>query len=75
MLASPTLPQPLRAKILEYVEEKAAGRYGHSRAQRRRFIERLATKLIARRRLGNLAPLQPDMNAAISAELSQATDS
>ena len=66
MLASPTLPQPLRAKILEYVEEKAAGRYGHSRAQRRRFVESLATKLAARRRLGSLAPLQPDMNAETS---------
>ena len=66
MLASPTLPQPLRAKILEYVEEKAAGRYGHSRAQRRRFVESLATKLAARRRLGNLAPLQPDMNVETS---------
>jgi predicted DNA-binding transcriptional regulator AlpA len=66
MLASPTLPQPLRAKILEYVEKKAAGHYGHSRAQRCRFVESLATKLVARRRLGTLAPLRPDMNVAAS---------
>jgi predicted DNA-binding transcriptional regulator AlpA len=65
MLASPTLPQSLHAKILEYVEEKAAGRYGHSRAQRRRFIESLAAKL-ATRRLGHVAPLQPDMNIETS---------
>jgi predicted DNA-binding transcriptional regulator AlpA len=66
MLASPTLPQPLRAKIIEYVEEKAAGRYGHSRAQRRRFVESLATKLAARRQLGSLAPLQPDIDVETS---------
>jgi len=62
MLASPALPPPLRAHIIEYAEEKAAGRYGHSREQRRRFVESLATKLAARRRLGTLAPLQPDTN-------------
>src|SRR5215470_3102203 len=72
ILASPTLPQPLRAKIIEYVEEKAAGRYGHSEAQRRRFVESLATKLAARRQLG--APLWPDMSVDTSSRsaLSQA---
>jgi len=75
MLASPALPQTLCAKIIEYVEEKAAGRYGHSRAQRRRFVESLARQQTARRRLGNLAPLQPEMNISISAELSRATQS
>jgi predicted DNA-binding transcriptional regulator AlpA len=66
MLASPTLPQPLRAKIIEYVEEKAAGRYGHSRAQRRRFVESLATKLAVRRQLGSLPRLQPDIDVETS---------
>src|SRR4051794_33202733 len=31
MLASPSLPAPVRSQILEYVEEKAAGLYGGSR--------------------------------------------
>jgi hypothetical protein len=41
MLAAPRLPPRVRAKILEYVEAKAAGLFGHSKSQRRRFIERL----------------------------------
>ena len=32
MLAAPRLPPLVRAKVLEYVEEKTAGRYGHSHA-------------------------------------------
>jgi len=62
MLASPTLPASVRATIIEYVEEKAAGLYGHSRAQRRRFVRGLASNLAARRRLGPLTPLQPEMD-------------
>jgi hypothetical protein len=41
MLAAPMLPLRVRAKILEYVEEKAAGLYGGSSSQRRRFTARL----------------------------------
>ena len=41
-LAAPHLPALVRAKILEYVEEKTAGRYGHSKAQRRKFIAQLS---------------------------------
>jgi hypothetical protein len=37
MLAAPELPPLARTKILEYVEEKAAGLYGGSRSQRRKF--------------------------------------
>jgi hypothetical protein len=37
MLAAPELPPLVRTKILEYVEEKAAGLYGGSRSQRRKF--------------------------------------
>jgi hypothetical protein len=44
MLAAPQLPPLARSKILEYVEEKAAGLYGGSRAQRRRFAARLSIK-------------------------------
>jgi hypothetical protein len=46
ILAAPKLPPLVRAKVLEYVEEKAAGRYGHSDALRRRFVTRLSGKLV-----------------------------
>jgi hypothetical protein len=42
MLATPELPPFVRTKILEYVEEKAAGLYGGSRSQRRKFAARLS---------------------------------
>ena len=42
MLASPRLPQLVRAKILEYVAEKIAGRYGDSRVRLRKFTARLS---------------------------------
>src|SRR5881397_1994209 len=42
MLAAPELPPFARTKILEYVEEKAAGLYGGSRSQRRKFAARLS---------------------------------
>src|SRR3989440_12996300 len=42
MLAAPQLPPLARTKILEYVEEKAAGLYGGSRTQRRQFAARLS---------------------------------
>jgi hypothetical protein len=44
MLAAPQLPMAARAKILEYVLEKADGQYGHSAAQCRKFIERIAAE-------------------------------
>src|SRR5215831_11399832 len=37
MLDQPKLPSSVRAKILEYVDEKSAGTYGHKGAQLRRF--------------------------------------
>lgn len=42
ILASPRLPSAVRARTLEYVEEKASGHYGHSLKQRRRFIAQLS---------------------------------
>jgi hypothetical protein len=42
MLAAPELPPLARTKILEYVEEKAAGLYGGSRGQRHKFAARLS---------------------------------
>ena len=46
VLAAPQLPPLVRVKILEYVEEKAAGRYGHGTTQRRKFIAQLSINLI-----------------------------
>jgi hypothetical protein len=46
MLAAPELPLLVRAKILEYVGEKAAGLYGGSQNQRRRFTDRLSNREI-----------------------------
>ena len=46
VLAAPQLPPLVRVKILEYVEEKAAGRYGHSTTQRRKFIAQFSINLI-----------------------------
>jgi len=42
MLAASELPPLARTKILEYVAEKAAGLYGGSRSQRRKFAARLS---------------------------------
>src|SRR5258706_10687090 len=42
MLAAPRLPPLVRTKILEYVAEKSAGRYGDSRARLSRFTARLS---------------------------------
>src|SRR5262249_38627215 len=42
MLAAPELPPLARTKILECVEEKAAGIYGGSRSQRRKFAAQLS---------------------------------
>src|SRR6266536_4128061 len=42
MLAAPELPPFARTKILEYVEEKAAGFYGGSWSQRHKFAARLS---------------------------------
>jgi hypothetical protein len=38
MLLEPRLPAAARVKILEYVQEKAAGHYGHSKKRLRIFV-------------------------------------
>jgi oligoribonuclease (3'-5' exoribonuclease) len=43
-LSAPQLPPLVRATILEYVEEKAAGLYGHSKMQLRRFAAGLSVE-------------------------------
>jgi hypothetical protein len=56
MLACPRLPGPVRAKLIEYVREKMTGCYGHSRAQLRRFAERLALPNNVAKSLGLAQP-------------------
>jgi hypothetical protein len=44
ILQRPGLNRRIRAKILEYVREKAAGSYGHNRNQLRRFNHHLSAQ-------------------------------
>jgi hypothetical protein len=44
ILQRPGLPRPVRAKLIEYVQEKASGFYGHNKIQLRRFRERLSIR-------------------------------
>jgi hypothetical protein len=46
MLEAPNLPSPVRAKIIEYVEEKAAGLYGHKDRVRGIFLQRISRKAL-----------------------------
>jgi hypothetical protein len=48
MLEAPYLPQLVQAKIIECVQEKIAGLYGHNKAQVCRFAARLRHGLPAR---------------------------
>ena len=41
MLAAPRLPPAVRTAIQDYIKEKAAGHYGHSKHQLRKFFARL----------------------------------
>jgi hypothetical protein len=41
MLSQPRLPVVARTKLLEYIEEKSLGMYGHNPSQIRRFLEAL----------------------------------
>ena len=44
ILKRPGLDRRVRAKVVEYVEEKMSGFYGHNKTQLRRFTERLSTR-------------------------------
>jgi predicted DNA-binding transcriptional regulator AlpA len=46
MLGAPRLPALVRAKILEYIDEKNAGVYGHNKIQLRRFTSRLSVRAV-----------------------------
>jgi hypothetical protein len=57
VLAAPQSPPCVRAKIIEYVEEKAAGWYGHSKAQRRKFIGLLSVNQVEQAHLEDSLPI------------------
>ena len=73
MLAAPKLPPLARSKILEYVEEKAAGLYGGSRSQRRRFAAQLSIAQLPADQ--GMEPEFPDANgkAAMNRETARVT--
>jgi len=48
MLASPQLPPKARQVLMEYIEQKTAGSYGHSKHQVQRFRARLLDGLADR---------------------------
>jgi hypothetical protein len=54
LLRAPQLPEAVRAKVVEYIEERIAGLYGHSKAQRGRFIDRLSAREIGQTAIGQL---------------------
>src|SRR5215475_3414217 len=60
MLMAPQLPPLARAKLLEYIEDKIAGVYGHSSQQVRRFAARLMTTPPARAHLTTLISVELD---------------
>jgi hypothetical protein len=43
MLAAPNLPLSAKTVLLEYVEAKSAGRYGHGQYRMRQFLAQLGT--------------------------------
>jgi hypothetical protein len=46
MLAAPQLPSLVRGKIIEYIDEKTGGLYGHNKMQIRRFTARLSVSAV-----------------------------
>jgi hypothetical protein len=68
ILAAPELPPQVRTKVIEYIEEKAAGRYGHSKSVLRRFVNRLSAKHIDRTYFERILESQSEiMNAKVAA--------
>jgi hypothetical protein len=50
ILTSSNLPSRVRGKVLEYAEDKASGRYGHSAKLRRRFVSALVATVTLQKR-------------------------
>ena len=74
MLTAPQLPPLVRSKILEYVEEKAAGFYGGSQNQLRNFVARLSIKPLPPYRETEAKFPEANGMAPTNCEKSRATD-
>jgi hypothetical protein len=61
MLTSIHLPQNVKAVLIEYIEEKAAGIYGHGNKECKKFVEKLSG---FNRKLAVTAPQTPQEAAA-----------
>src|SRR5215831_4459819 len=57
VLSARHLPPLVRKAILEYIEEKATGRYGHSAKLRQRFIAALSARRIAETEKARIATM------------------
>ncbi len=68
MFECPQLPASVRVILIEYVEEKISGRYGHSDAQLHRFSSRLVTShLLAERCMSSSSITGPNRGCPGSA--------
>jgi hypothetical protein len=56
MLSTPNLPALVRSRILEYVEEKLTGTYGHGKTQRMRFLAQISSSCTSK---VSAQPLEP----------------
>jgi hypothetical protein len=63
ILGAPQLPALVRAKLLEYAADKAAGRYGHSVVVRSKFVRSLTEKSAGELRLESVVSLSEDAAA------------
>jgi hypothetical protein len=70
MLMAPQLPPLVHGKLLEYVEEKIAGSFGHSPLQVRRFVARFAAER-HRRKLVAESPVSFRQNDRDSSALAE----
>jgi hypothetical protein len=61
MLAAPHLPTSARLRLLEYIAEKVAGRYGDNKLRLRKFTARLP-----RAALDHVRAMRPDIRGRIS---------
>jgi hypothetical protein len=72
IVSAPKLPSCVRAEIFEYIDERAAGLYGHSRTQRERFVSRLVGESAARGNDGSKRVLAQSTNSLIPRSISGA---
>ena len=72
IVSAPNLPARVRAEIFEYIDERAAGLYGHSRTQREKFLSRLVGESAARGNGGSKRVLAHSTSSLIPRSISGA---